>query len=109
MHPFWAVRRLTAAQLRKLQDETKKGLPKPRFNCGLTDFTMSNVSIAAPCGHCVNVTRNVTIQVLTNTAAVLKDEELILEISGKRPAEKKGNATLSHVLKAEIKMPKKAQ
>jgi hypothetical protein len=48
MHPFWAVRRITATQLRKEQEAKKIGQPQSRFNCELIDFQMSLVSIAAP-------------------------------------------------------------
>ena len=103
MHPFWAAKRLTAAQLKRLRDQTKVGTQKPRFNCALTDFTMSVVAIAAPHGSCVNTTRNVVFQALTNTVPVRKGEELILEIAAKKSADPKPKRTLREALNDEGK------
>jgi hypothetical protein len=80
MHPFWAVRRLTATQLRKEQETTKLGQPQSRFNCELIDFQMSIVTIAAPKNKCMNSTRTIHMQLLTNSMPLKKGEELILEI-----------------------------
>ena len=80
MHPFWAVRRLTASQLAKEQLALPVGKAKPHFNCELTEKTITDVSLCALHGARMNTTRIVTIQCLTNTQPLRKGEELLLEI-----------------------------
>jgi hypothetical protein len=89
MQPFWAVRRLTALQLKKEQDEieakclveggTKQLLP--RFNCTLEYVSVNNVCmITTPTtSNCMNVTRTIAIPFLTNSHPIKKGEELILK------------------------------
>jgi hypothetical protein len=88
MHPFWAVRRLTASQLKKEQEKTKLGQPQSRFNCELKEFQMSLVNIAAPKDKCLNLTRTLHMQMLTNSMPLKKGEELILEIAVKGEKDK---------------------
>ena len=105
MHPFWAVRRLTAAQMRKLYDESKPGEIRPRFNCVLADFTMSNVTLAAPLATHVdsvlNVTRKVIVQYMTNCMAVQEGEELFIEVANKKPPDAKNKNSMRQALQGE--------
>ena len=79
MHPFWAVRRLTEAQLKMGQPTCtdKIGKSKPRFNCRLEELPISNVIITAPKGDCLNLTRTITITFSTNSIPFKDGEELI--------------------------------
>ena len=82
MHPFWAVRRMTAPQLAQV----KAALPTtgaqmaPRFNCEINMVPISAVTIAATGGQLLNRTRLIDVPFLTNSAPLVKGEELILEI-----------------------------
>ena len=88
MHPFWAVRRLTEAQL-KMEQATftdTTGKLKPRFNCRLEECAISNVIIAAPKDNCLNLTRTITIPFLTNSMPLQNGEEFIIEVAAKKAA-----------------------
>ena len=84
MHPFWAVRRMTVAQLKQEQAQQDDGAPTIRFNCELVYRTVTCVCIA-PCGDkTVNRTRMMTVPCLTNSIALVEGEELVLEIAERR-------------------------
>ena len=92
MNPFWAVRRLTQTQLTA---ESKESVPrvgrlKPRFNCKLEAFSISNTIHASPRGTSMNLTRAITVMFLTNSTPLLKGEELILEVIEKPKKEQRG-------------------
>jgi hypothetical protein len=46
MHPFWAVRRMTAKQLTRERSQVRLGQLPPRFNCELQNFSLSSVGLA---------------------------------------------------------------
>jgi hypothetical protein len=108
MHPFWAVRRLTASQLIKEQEKTKLGYPQSRFNCELKEFQMSLVNIAAPKDKCINLTRILHMQLLTNSIPLRKGEELILEVAAKgKRVESSGKRTWRDAHHESVKDAKK--
>ena len=91
MHPFWAVRRLTDQQLRKLNAaaiEEKK--PPKRFNCELTSLSMTIVTIGLVGMEAVNCTRTYEVPFMTNTEELQAAEELIMRTEDpKKKAEKR--------------------
>jgi hypothetical protein len=80
MHPFWAVRRMTAKQL--AQHNSREPVPL-RFNCVLELFVNSAVSVGVLRGQSLNSTRTVQVPILTNNVKLEEGEELVLEISDK--------------------------
>ena len=81
MHPFWAVRRMTAAQLARARLDVKPTKMLPRFNC---ELVMRSVSLVAVCSieeQQVSRTRIFQLPFLTNFEEIREDEELILEIA----------------------------
>ena len=84
MHPFWAVRRMTAQQLARAKVEVATGKPAPRFNCELVMRSISLVCVGAMERHSLNRTRIFEVPFLTNSEEVMEGEELILEVSEKR-------------------------
>jgi hypothetical protein len=84
MHPFWAVRRLTAQQLARAKLEVQPGRSIPRFNCELVIRSISSVCVGAMDGHSLNRTRIFEVPFLTNSEEVMQGEELILEILEQR-------------------------
>ena len=95
MHPFWAVRRLTAEQLDKEIQEKREasritGVPfkPPRFNCELKNFEHSAVIIATVGAMVTNCTRIVSVPYLTNKEALVEKDELILQIKSPTMKEK---------------------
>ena len=84
MHPFWAVRRMTAKQLTHAQLAHKAATGwSPRFNCTLEMQTLSAVCLAVVGGQALNRTRIIEVPFLTNNVPVEEGEELILEIGEK--------------------------
>ena len=95
MHPFWAVRRMTAKQMSVAQDKFANDTQqcptskwRPRFNCSLETQTLSCVCIAIVGTQALNRTRILEVPFLANTVMVENGEELILQIGEK---EKKAN------------------
>ena len=82
MHPYWAVRRLTATQLGRqvLQAKLSGMFPLPRFNLKVTPQMFSNVCVGTVNSKLMNFTRLIEVPFLTNSCEVEKDEELILEV-----------------------------
>jgi hypothetical protein len=80
MHPFWAVRRMTAQQMARAKVEVAAGKPPPRFNCEIVVRSLSLVCVGAMEGHSLNRTRIFEVPFLTNSEEVMEGEELILEI-----------------------------
>jgi hypothetical protein len=86
MHPFWAVRRLTAGQLNSEPASRKGG----SFNCELIEKSFSVVCVGSCKDTPVSCTFEVTLPMLTNIVSVKKDAELLLEIASKTtPAKRK--------------------
>jgi hypothetical protein len=85
MHPFWAVRRILAAQLKMEQDRVGIGASKPRFNCKVEARLIHIVGISAPNGVCLNMTRIVELPFIVNTESLRMGEELILEMKPRLP------------------------
>ena len=90
MHPFWAVRRLTAEQLdteqracikRNKTAVASKTEKVPNFNCEFQEQVQSAVSVCTVGGAVANCTRLVKVPVLTNSTALAPGDELILELT----------------------------
>ena len=83
MHPFWAVKRLTSSQMRKLQTEweaeKQKDGQKPRFNCELKLYTFTHVISGEP-GAVSPVHRSIEVPFMVNSVALSKDEQLFFEV-----------------------------
>ena len=88
MHPFWAVRRMTAKQMATASSETKPGQLPPRFNCNLQMQQLSQVSLAIMRGSSVNRTRSFEVPFLTNSKDLEEGEELILQVYEKTKEDK---------------------
>ena len=85
MHPFWAVRRMTAAQLKQEQINPVDGKPMIRFNCEIISRTMNSVCIGAGLSTTtVNRTRVIEAPFLSNSHDIVEGEELVLEITEKK-------------------------
>ena len=70
MHPFWAVRRVTAKQLAIEAALVAPGSARPRFNCGIATHELSYVNIGAVEGQAANTTRVFDVPFLVNTHEV---------------------------------------
>ena len=90
MHPFWAVRRLTAEQLdteqracikRNKTAVAGKTEKVPNFNCELQEQVPSAVSVCTVGSAVANCTLLVKVPVLTNSTALAPGDELILELT----------------------------
>ena len=90
MHPFWAVRRLTADQLDSEQKAcirrnktavAGKNEKVPSFNCEFQEHVQSAVCICTVGGTVANCTRLVKVPVITNATALATGDELILPMT----------------------------
>ena len=84
MHPFWAVRRMTAAQLKQEQEKNDDGTPMILFNCDVVYRTVTCVCISSPGDKTVNRTRVMIVPFSSNSRALVAGEELVLEIAERR-------------------------
>ena len=107
MHPFWAVRRMTAQQMARAKVEVAAGKPPPRFNCELVVRSISLVCVGAMEGHSLNRTRIFEVPFLTNIQEMMQGEELILEVTGRRADPKVTKRTWREALRDEQKKQKK--
>jgi hypothetical protein len=80
MHPFWAVRRMTAKQLTRERSQVRLGQLPPRFNCELQNFSLSSVNLAIIGEKTLNRTKLLQVPFLTNFLPLEDCEELILEV-----------------------------
>ena len=106
---------MTAPQLA----QAKAALPTtgaqmaPRFNCEINMVPISAVTIAATGCQLLNRTRLIDVPFLTNSAPLVKGEELILEIQEKRKDKPTASKRVSSrdILKREEKdtKPEKKQ
>ena len=87
MNPFWAVRRMTDAQLFSANAGEPMTEPKLRFNCELVDTSFSAVCAGVLRSKAIARARMVEIQCLTNSVALVDGEELLLRVDA--PAAKK--------------------
>ena len=89
MHPFWAVRRMTALQLQRERALNPKAANPPRFNCKLQDHQFQAFAMSTIEGTHIKSSYTVHVPLLRNAYHLEKDEELILQIDEK--AEKKND------------------
>ena len=82
MTPFWAVRRLTQAQLDKERSNTKENMWLPRFSCKLAEINLNDVCIYSTV-QMENRTRTIVVPFMTNMCDLEEGEELILEVAAK--------------------------
>ena len=98
MHPFWAVRRMTAKQL-AMEIASQKcvgadGVLKvqklrPRFNCRMELQQVSCCTVGVVKSQSVATTRVYQVPFLINSLDLEEDEQLILEVDEKRDKEAK--------------------
>ena len=90
MHPFWAVRRITQQQLDKEIEacirRNKTAVagtewPIPSFNCEFQRYSQSQVNIATVGNTSVTGSRLVHVPILTNCKALVKGEELLMQLT----------------------------
>ena len=81
LHPFWAVRRITASTLAMEHSANmKKGIPVQRFNCALKDIHV-NQNVGSTIGDTARLDRRqCTLCAIYNTEHILKGTELLLNI-----------------------------
>ena len=84
MHPFWAVRRMTVAQLKHEQVNKDDGTPMIRFNCEFVYRTVTCVCISSCGDKTVNRTRLMTVPFLSNSRDLDAGEELVLELAERK-------------------------
>ena len=89
MHPFWAVRKLTAAQLKKEQIDVgfsntgqceEERRPVPRFNCVYQTRQVSCVNVIPGPGSVQRNLRIVEVPYITNSVDLAEGDELILQV-----------------------------
>ena len=84
MHPFWAVRRMTAKQLAVAREQAAgRKVPEkllPRFNCEMEVQTVSCVTVRVVKSSLCGSSRTCEVQFLTNSVEVGEGEELIMQI-----------------------------
>ena len=85
MHPFWAVRRMTANSMAKCVSQAAVGKPRPRFNCVIVTHDISCVTVGVLCNQSLNITRCFEVPLLCNSIPLREGEELILEIPEPKP------------------------
>ena len=78
MHPFWAIRRVSG-------EKTKEGC----LNCGYKEVNFTDVVVGALDGKSTSLTTEVSVPFLTNTIAIPKGAELVLEVEEATSAPKK--------------------
>ena len=93
MHPFWAVERLT-------EDDRRKAL-KGAFNLACEDKEFAAVSVDALGENSIASTFAVVVPIMTNTVAVKKGEELILENTFRKETKRKDGSWKTDLAKAE--------
>ena len=77
MHPFWAVRRITDAALRR-EKTIGNTESVPDFNCKIVNKVHTVVDIATVGDQNLTSTRLITVPYITNVKDVLEGEELIV-------------------------------
>ena len=85
MHPFWAARRITDAELRQEQNQaltrmtrTGETLRLPNFNCAIVTKVHTKLDIATVGDQNLTSTGLITVPYITNVKDVLEGEDLIV-------------------------------
>ena len=91
MNPFWAVRRLTPAQLANAVRESAStpGAPRPRYNCEFVKQKISLTTLGLVNGQVTNITKVFEIPFLTNTCDLTAGDELVVATPEKPTTVKK--------------------
>ena len=84
LYPYWAVTRLSSAEMRKLQAE--KETSTARFNMMVIQEEFANVTVGCDSR---NMTLHVTVPVTTNAVALRTGDKLYLEMVAKAKPEKR--------------------
>ena len=90
VNPFWAVRRMTDAQLLFANAEKPMTEPKLRFNCEFVVKSFSAVCAGVLSSKATASTRMVEIQCLTNSVALVEGEELLPRVDAPAAKKKEG-------------------
>ena len=118
MHPFWAVRRLTAEQLdtertacikRNKTAAAGKNENVPSFNCELEEHILSAVCMCVVGDKTANCTKLVKVPVLTNATELATGDELILPITLSPKAKTPAKRTWRDVDKEDAKERKRIE
>ena len=103
MHPFWAVRRMTAQQLARAKADVKPGRLSPRFNCEIVMHHLTTCVITATELQTYSRARIFEVPFLTNSEELEEGEELILEIAERIPKQTPTKRSWKDVLRQEEK------
>ena len=82
LHPFWAIRRLSADEMKKHTSKDPQLRSGRRFNVSLTEKQYNVVSVGDLRGHSVAMITQVSVPMITNETKIA-GEELILEVAPK--------------------------
>ena len=80
LHPFWAIPRLSADDLRK-ENATKGG--HRTFNVVMQEKQYNVVTVGDLKGRSVSITWSVSVPMVTNTEGIASGQELLLEAAAK--------------------------
>jgi hypothetical protein len=105
LHPYWAVRRATAAQLKH---EEAKGNASAKFNCVTIEKQFSTVCVGAFGGESVSATAMVSVPLITNDKAIKAGDELVIEVREKAIEGKRKETWKDDVVKPKKKTKPKA-
>ena len=95
MHPFWAVRRMSAKEV-EVYNAAKATTTQPLvFNCHMEMRSLSDVHIATLNKEVVNCTRLIEIPCLVNFRPLVEGEELLLEKDSPREKTSKKGTNLT--------------
>ena len=84
MHPFWAVQRMSDADLKKRnRSAEEKGEPKARFNTHLVEEEFAVVTVGTAGKNSIGVTVMINVPFITNSEDITKGDELLVEIEAK--------------------------
>ena len=83
LHPFWAIQRLSADEMKKRSSKDPQLRSGRRFNVSLTEKQYNVVSVGDLRGHSVAMTTQVSVPMITNETKIAAGEELILEVAPK--------------------------
>jgi hypothetical protein len=99
LHPFWAVQRLSADDLKK----NEKDNTTYQFNACLKEKQYNVVTVGDLRGHSVSMTVTVTVPVITNSAELAIGEALLLEVASKAAPAKRKDTSWKDEARAKAK------
>ena len=106
MHPFWAIPRLSADELRRKNEKEQK---THRFNVSLKAKQYNVVTVGDLRGQSVSMTASVSVPVITNMTKLAAGEELLIEIAPSAAPAKRKDASWKDDVVVRAKAKAKAQ